>query len=176
MKKHLASLAVMVLALGVMPASAQNQAPPSSPSDPYGPGQDQGNSQDPYSPAPNQQEGPQPGMARLSFMQGEVSSQRGDNGDWVAATLNTPVAVGDRVSTGSGGRAEVQLDYADALRMSDNATAKVANLTRESIQVQVGQGLVNYSVRNGAEASSEIDTPNAAIHPNGPGEYRILVN
>ncbi len=176
MKNYIASLAIMLMLVGTMPTSAQNQAPlPPSP-DPYGQGQDQANSQDPNSPAPNQQDGPQPGMARLSFMQGEVSSQRGDNGDWVAATLNTPVAVGDRVSTGQGGRAEVQLDYADALRLSDNATAKVANLTRQNIQIQVGQGLVNYSVRNGAEAATEIDTPNAAIHPNGPGEYRILVN
>jgi len=177
MKNFVASLAIILLLAGTMPVSAQNQAPPPpSSSNPYGPGP---NSQDPYSPAPNQsnqQEGPQPGMARLSYMQGEVSSQRGDNGDWVAATLNTPVAVGDRVSTGSAARAELQLDYADALRLADNATAKVANLTRENIQVQVGQGVANYSVRNGAEATSEIDTPNAAIHPNGPGEYRIIVN
>ena len=27
-----------------------------------------------------------PGVARLSFIHGDVSTQRGDNGDWVAAT------------------------------------------------------------------------------------------
>ena len=62
------------------------------------------------------------------------------------------------------------------LRLSDGATAKIAGLTRNSIQVQVGQGLVTYSVLKGSEANVEIDTPNAAIHPSGPGEYRILVN
>ena len=115
-------------------------------------------------------------MARLSVINGDVSTQRGDNGDWVAATLNTPVSVNDRVSTANNGRAEIQLDAANVLRMSASATAKVANLNRTNIQVQVGQGLVTYSALRGSEANSEIDTPNAAIHPNGPGEIRILVN
>jgi FecR protein len=118
----------------------------------------------------------QPGMARISYMNGDVSSQRGDNGNWVAVTVNTPVATGDRVATGQKSRAEIQLDAGDVLRMSDNATAKIANLNRTTIQVQVGQGLVTYNVLKNAQATSEIDTPNTAIHPDGPGEYRILVN
>ena len=66
-------------------------------------------------------------------------------------------------------RAEIQLDSADILRLSASATAKVANLSRTHIQVQIGQGLVTYAVLRGSEANSEIDTPNAAIHPNGHG-------
>ena len=166
MKKYLASLAVIFLTLGVMSVSAQDQyqqtGPPSPP-----PGED---SQQP------DQSGPAPGVARVSFIKGDVSSQRGDNGDWVAATVNTPISVGDRVSTGQNSRAELQLDSADVLRLADNATAKVAGISRENIQVQVGQGLVTYSVLRASEANSEIDTPNAAIRPDGPGEYRILVN
>jgi len=125
---------------------------------------------------PTDQSGPAPGVGRVSFMQGDVSSQRGDNGDWVAATVNTPVSVGDRVSTGQNSRAELQLDSADVLRLSDGATAKIAGISRTNIQIQVGQGLVTYSVLRGSEANSEIDTPNAAIHPDGPGDYRIQVN
>ncbi len=115
-------------------------------------------------------------MARVSFIQGSVSTQRGDTGDWIAVTVNTPVAVGDRVSTGQGARAELQLDFADILRMSSSATAKIASLDRGNIQVQVGQGIATYSVLKGAQAASEIDTPNAAVHPLGQGDYRIVVN
>jgi Family of unknown function (DUF6600)/FecR protein len=157
MKKLLASLAVVFLMLGVLPATSSAQA-----NSPQG--------------SPNQPVNLQPGVARVSFIHGDVSSQRGDNGDWVAVTLNTPVVEGDRVATGQKSRAELQLDWADILRMSDNATAKVASLSRTNIQVQVGQGLVTYSVLKGSEANSEIDTPNAAVRPDGPGEYRILVN
>ncbi|MFZ0410177.1 MAG: DUF6600 domain-containing protein, partial [Candidatus Acidiferrales bacterium] len=118
----------------------------------------------------------QPGVARVSMIHGDVSTQRGDNGDWVAVTLNTPISNGDRVSTGNGSRAELQLDATNILRLSDNASAKVASLYRNQIQLQVGQGLVTYNVLNGSEASSEIDTPNVAVHPAGAGEYRIQVN
>ncbi len=190
MKKHLAGLAVILMLFAVVPALAQDQAPP-PPNDQQGQAPPPPNDQEygPYSAqgSPQSQSGPgqpdqsqadqnQPGMARLSYVNGDVSSQRGDNGDWVAATVNTPIAVNDRVSTGNNARAEIQLDYADVLRMSGSATAKLANLTRTGITVEIGQGLVTYSVLKGGEANSEIDTPNAAVHPNGPGDYRILVN
>ncbi len=123
-----------------------------------------------------QQATTQPGVARVSWIRGDVSTQRGDNGEWVAAIVNTPISQGDRVSTGNRSRAELQLDYADTLRMSDRVTVKIATLTRSQILLQVGEGLATYSVNRGAEASSEIDTPNASIRPLGEGEYRILVN
>jgi len=166
MRKHLANIVILLFVLSVGPLAAQNQDASPDQSDPYAP-YDQ-----PQSAQSNQTA---PGMARLSFVRGDVSTQRGDNGQWVAATINTPLAVGDRVSTGPGGRAEIQLDSTNILRLSDNTTAKVAALSRENIQVQIGQGLATYSVLKGTEATSEIDTPNAAIHPNGPGDYRISV-
>ena len=123
-----------------------------------------------------QQATTQPGVARVSWIRGDVSTQRGDNGEWVAAIVNTPISQGDRVSTGDRSRAELQLDYADTLRISDRVTVKIATLTRSQILLQVGEGLATYSVNRGAEASSEIDTPNASIRPLGEGEFRILVN
>jgi hypothetical protein len=124
-----------------------------------------------------QQAAAQPGVARVSWIRGDVSTQRGDNGEWVAAIVNTPISQDDRISTGDGSRAELQLDYADTLRMSDRVTVKIATLTRSQILLQVGEGLTTYTVNRGAEASSEIDTPNASIRPfGGEGEFRILVN
>ena len=117
-----------------------------------------------------------PGVARVSLISGEASTQRGDSGDWVAATLNTPVVAGDRVSTGNEGRLELQLDGANVVRLAGATTLKVANLDRNQIQVQVGRGLVTYAVLPDTEASVEIDTPNLAVHPISQGDYRILVN
>ena len=118
----------------------------------------------------------QPAVARLSAVQGDVSVQRGDSGDWVAATINTPLEAGDRVSTGNGGRAEVQLDYANVIRLDENSTIKITDLTATHIQVQVGQGLVEYSVFKNSQTDAEIDTPNSAVHPLRDGDYRIQVN
>ena len=118
----------------------------------------------------------QPGVARVSLISGNVSMQRGDSGDWVAVTVNTPLLTGDTISTGPNSRAAVQLDYANVLRLDSNSTAKIANLDRKTIQVQVAQGLVSYDVLFQDEAQAEIDTPNVAVHPTGNGRYRIEVD
>ena len=118
-----------------------------------------------------------PGVARVSLIHGDVSTQRGDSGDWAAAALNAPVVSGDKVSTGEKSRIELQLDYANLLRLSERTQANASSLTRTQIQVQVSEGLANYSVLKGSEADVEIDTPNVSIRPDRrEGSYRILVN
>jgi hypothetical protein len=110
------------------------------------------------------------------MIHGDVSTQRGDSGTWSAAVLNQPVVNGDKVSTGTGGRAEVQLDYANILRLGSNAQANIANFTNKYIQIQVAQGLANYSVFGESETEPEIDTPNVAVHPaHVDGVFRIEV-
>jgi hypothetical protein len=119
----------------------------------------------------------EPGVGRVSFIHGDVSVQNSVSTEWTAATLNTPISAGDHIATGPQSRAEVQLDYANVLRMSDQSTANLTNYSRTQIQLQVGQGLVNYDVMKGSEAEVEIQTPNVAIHPQlGEGSYRITVN
>ena len=117
-----------------------------------------------------------PGVARVSLMQGDVTTMRGDSGQWVATTVNTPLETGDQIATGAGSRAEVQLDYADVIRLDQNTVVKIADLTRSRIQLQVAQGQVDYVVLSGAQAKSEVDTPNVAIQPIRPGTYRLDVN
>ena len=118
----------------------------------------------------------QPGVGRVSLIHGDVTMQRGDSGDWVDAKLNTPLVAGDKVATGPDARAEIQLDYADVLRLADNANATIADLTRDRMQVQVGLGLADFSQLRDSNANIEIDTPNVAIRPLRPGVYRIQVN
>jgi hypothetical protein len=122
-----------------------------------------------------------PGVARISLIQGDVSTQRGDTGDWAAAALNQPLVPGDRISTGDNSRAELQLDHANILRLGNNSKAKIATVERvqsqqTQIQVQIRQGIAYYSVFKDSEADVEIDTPNAAIRPTSKdGVYRIEV-
>jgi len=122
-----------------------------------------------------------PGVARISLIQGDVSTQRGDTGDWTAAALNQPLVGGDTISTGDNSKAELQLDHANILRLGYNSQAKIATVERvqnqrAQIQVQIGQGLAYYTVFKDSEAEVEIDTPNAAIRPTSKGGvYRIEV-
>jgi hypothetical protein len=122
------------------------------------------------------EEAPQSGAARVSVIRGDVSTQRGDSGDWVASTVNAPVVPGDRIATGQNSSAEIQLDYANTLRLDQGAEAQVSELSRNRIQIQVAQGMVNYTVFKGTEAQVEILTPNMSVRPLGEGSYRIQVN
>jgi hypothetical protein len=188
MKKHL-GLAVIVLfaMMALSPAMrAQDQNPPPPPPDQSGqqqqtappPGQavpDQPADQNAPTDDSNQNPQTQPTVGHISFIHGNVSIQRGDSGDWIAATLNTPIEAGDRVSTGDDSRAEVQLDYANLVRLAQNSTVKITSLNKSQIQVQVGEGLVSYDVLQNSQAAAEIDTPNSAVHPMRQGEYRIQI-
>src|SRR5579871_4774369 len=110
------------------------------------------------------------------MIHGDVSTQRGDSGDWSAAALNQPVVTGDKVSTGDGGRAELQLDFANTLRLGPGSKANIATLTQKNIQVQISEGIANYTVSKDSEAEPEIDTPNVSVHPSHhDGVFRIEV-
>jgi len=116
------------------------------------------------------------GVARISMIHGDVSTQRGDSGDWAAAALNAPIVSGDKISTGDESRAEVQLDYSNILRLGNRSQANITNLGRTQIQVQIANGMANYTVFKKGESEPEIDTPNVAIHPiHEDGSYRITV-
>jgi len=117
------------------------------------------------------------GVARLSLIHGDVSTQRGDSGEWSAAALNQPLMGGDKVSTGDSARTEVQLDFANVLRIGPNSKANIATLTKKNIQIQLGQGIANYTVSKDSEAEPEIDTPNVSVHPaHHDGVFRIEIH
>jgi Family of unknown function (DUF6600)/FecR protein len=167
----LSSFGILALAFGAQgapqdyPPQAGAQAAP-SPGD-----QQQGEPQDDQG-----QDQPQDQMARVSLIEGNLSTQRGDSGQWVADTVNTPVAVGDILSTGERSRSEVELDYADVLRMDQNTQVKLANLTQNATQVQVGQGVADFAVLRDGGPSAEVDTPNVSVEPQGRALFRVQVN
>src|SRR5271155_2936393 len=194
--KFISTLAILTLALaGALSLTLQAQTtqegpgPSEQPSAPMEIGQDRSPqparpAQTPNLPGEAQPGGPvgegpaktDQGVGHISMIHGDVSTQRGDSGTWSAAVLNQPVVSGDKVSTGVGGRAEVQLDFANILRLAPNSLATIARFTDKFIQIQLGQGLANYSVFGESEAEPEIDTPNVAVHPaHKDGIFRVEV-
>jgi hypothetical protein len=124
----------------------------------------------------SQNQGPAPAVARVSLIHGDVSTARGDTGEWASTTVNAPLVQGDQVATGEKARAEIQLDYASVLRLAAHSQAKIAELSRTHVQVQVAQGYTSFTSSQGGEAEVEIDTPNVAVHPLRAGRYRVQVN
>jgi len=115
-------------------------------------------------------------VGRISAVHGNVSIMHGDSGQWAAAIANTPVVPADSVATADQSRTEVQLDYANIMRLDQRTEAKVADLQPNKIDIQLASGLIVYSANQGTQADAEIDTPNMGVHPLAPGVYRVQVN
>jgi hypothetical protein len=115
---------------------------------------------------------------RLGVINGEASVRRGDSGDWVAAALNIPLMAGDSLSVAPGGSVEMQVDYANFLRVGGDSEIRISQLDNGRQQVQVSRGLITWRVlrdTNGANIQSEISTPAVAVHPQRLSEVRVEV-
>jgi hypothetical protein len=145
---------------GGYPATAQS-APPS----PDGSQPDTSNGPDPSS-----------RVARMQFMDGQVSIQPGGVNDWVAGTLNRPMTTGDNVWTDKDSKAELNVGTG-VFRMGAETSMTLANVADNTTQVQVHQGTLNLRVRHLYNGEVyEIDTPNMAFTVQQPGDYRIDVD
>ncbi|MFB3829488.1 MAG: DUF6600 domain-containing protein [Bryobacteraceae bacterium] len=122
-----------------------------------------------------QDDDPGRGVARISVTNGDVSVRRGDSGDWVAAAVNAPLVVQDAIATGPGSRAEVQLDYANLLRLGSNAEVRLTELEFRRYQMQVVRGTVEFRVLRNSDAEAEVSTPAVSVRPAKKGAYRIHV-
>jgi hypothetical protein len=124
--------------------------------------------QDQYSDPPSR-------VARLQFIEGQVSLQPGGEDDWVSAGYNRPLTTADRLWTDSDSRAELTIASA-ALRLGSETSMTVTNLNDSTAQFELDQGTLNLSVRTlGDGEIVEVDTPNLAFTVMEPGEYRFDV-
>ena len=115
------------------------------------------------------------GVARISMMSGDVSVRRGDNGDFVAAALNAPLVIGDRVLTGPNSRAEVQFDWANMIRIAPDTEIRLSELADRHYQIQLARGVATFRVLRASEADVEVSTPQVSIRPKNQGVYRLTV-
>ena len=117
-------------------------------------------------------------VARVSYLSGPVSYARGDSPDeWQAPDVNVPLTLGDRVYTGRGGRMELQIHGGTSVRLDADTDLAALNLTEDTKQFSQTIGVAAFQVRRlEAEEIVEVDTPNAAVTFDAPGDYRIDVD
>ncbi len=114
-------------------------------------------------------------VARISVLHGNVTMQRGDSGDTVAASINAPVNVGDYLSTPAGdSRAEVQLDANDFVRVGANSQLRFTQLDANNETLQLAAGTIELRMFKYV-ADPQVDTPSISIRPNVAGQYRVSV-
>ncbi len=114
---------------------------------------------------------------RLSLVDGPVSFWRPGNTDWSQAYINTPLAVGDELSTGQTGNLELQIAAESYIRASGNTRMGMVDHQPEYIRFKVNQGHVSLDIRTlDPGMSVVIDTPNAAFTVESSGYYRLDVS
>ncbi len=122
---------------------------------------------------PEPQDQPGAPVARLSVINGDVSVRRGDSGEWVAAAMNAPLMAGDAISVGPGGRAEVQFDFANFVRIAGDSELRISSLENGRYQVQMARGMATWRVLRDGSAQAEISTPLVAVHPERDTAVRV---
>jgi hypothetical protein len=127
--------------------------------------------------APDPQEdavGPTP--PRLSFVDGQVSFWRPGAPEWTQAQINTPLAPGDQVYTGSPGNLELQIGGRAFVRGWANTNLGLENQEPDFLQFKVTAGRAAFDLRTLEPGRTvEVDTPNAAFTIEHPGYYRVDV-
>jgi hypothetical protein len=113
-----------------------------------------------------------PGIARISAMKGKVLVRHG-GGKPIPATLNTPLASGDIITTESGAHADVDLDSAQTFRLAGSGKVRMEKSEYESYQIALDKGGIVYRVAGPSAAVAAVDTPSVSAAPSREGVYRI---
>ena len=115
-------------------------------------------------------------VARLSYLAGDVALLPAGAHDWSDADLNRPLTSGDRLSSGNGSRAELELGGA-ALRIDGQTDLGLLDMDGRIGQFELTQGSLNLEVRRLADGQSyEIDTPTVALVVDQPGTFRVDID
>ena len=114
---------------------------------------------------------------RLSLIQGEVSFWRPNGTDWAHAHLNTPLAPGDQLYSGTNSRLELQIGAHAFLRADGNTQLAFETQEPDFQQFDLVNGRVVVDLRQLDRGHAvEIDTPTAAFTLDRVGYYRIDVD
>ena len=115
-------------------------------------------------------------VARLSYVDGQVSFSPAGTDDWVAAVLNRPLTTGDKLWSDQNSRAELNIGSAE-FRLGEQTGFSFLNLDDHVAQVRLTEGTLSVRVRRMDQNETiEIDTPNQAFSILRPGRYRVSVN
>ena len=116
-------------------------------------------------------------VARVSYVSGDVSYQRGDDDGWAGARINTPLVTGDSFYAPEGGRAEVDLGSGVIIRVDGGTEVELVNNSTDVAQLGLNGGVLDLSARSFPSGFTlELDTPTGAATILEPGRYRFEVS
>lgn len=115
-------------------------------------------------------------VARIGFVEGEVTVAPAGTEEWAEAVLNRPLTSGDRVWTENGARAELQIGSA-AVYLDGDTGFGFIELDDGVLQASLTEGAATLRVRRLAEGETiQVETPHSTVFLNHVGEYHLEVD
>ena len=122
---------------------------------------------------------PELGGGRISLVQGQVLIQTKDAEEWVDASVNFPIADGDRIMTEQDGRVELQFQNGTCVRVGEESQVDIMALNFDQRKTFIhlnqleGRIYVNHRPLTGEEPSLYIDLPFGVISSYVPSRFRV---
>ena len=123
-----------------------------------------------------------PNAARIQRVEGEVALNNSDAGnaqteDWIRATENQPVSVGDRIFTRANSRTSLAFTGRNFARLDPNTSLDVLSLDdrRTQLALRDGSALFDVGYLNSGDLF-EVATPYGAVDFEQPGLYNVGID
>jgi hypothetical protein len=115
-------------------------------------------------------------VARLSYVEGEVSMAPAGTQEWGEAVLNRPLTSEDRLFVDRGARAELQIGSA-TVHLDSSTEFAFLDLDDDAMTMRLTEGRATIRILRKREREDiEVSTPNASVALLHPGEYHIEVD
>jgi len=122
-----------------------------------------------------------PNAARIERVEGQVgvnqSADSSNNGQWISATPNMSVTVGDRIYTKQNARTQIGFTGRNVATVDQNTSLDVLDLSEQRTQVALRDGSALFDVGSLSSGNLfEVATPCGAVDFQQPGLYQIAIN
>ena len=123
-----------------------------------------------------------PNAARIQRVEGEVALDNGEAGntqsdEWIRATENQPVSVGDRIYTRDNSRTSLAFTGRNFARLEPNTSLDVLSLddSRTQLALRDGSAVFDVGYLNSGDLF-EVATPYGAVDFQQPGLYNVGID
>ena len=115
-------------------------------------------------------------VARLGYVNGDVTVAPAGTEEWADAVINRPLTSGDRVWVEEHGRAELQVGSSVVYLDGDTGFGLI-ELDDHLLQASLTEGTATLRVRRLAEGETlQVETPHATVFLDRVGEYHLEVD
>ena len=123
-----------------------------------------------------------PDAARIARVDGQVGLNHSldagsQKADWIEATANTPITIGDRVYARDNSRSEIAFSGRNFATIDANTSLDMLDLSQQRTQVALRDGSALFDIGSIASGKSfEVATPCGAVDLEQPGIYQIALD